>query len=158
MVLKVKKLIPEAKSPVRRTEGSVGYDLFTPMAFSIPPESKYLVPLGIVMAIPENVEGKIESRSGLALKKDIRVEAGVIDWDYRGEVGVLLRNLSKENTAHFEAGDSIAQLTLLPVITTKVEEVEELDETERGSGGFGSTDTKKTSPVRDASPTRAQIN
>lgn len=158
MVLEVQCLsdLPNMKPPARQTEGAAGYDIFTPVAFKIPPRSKFLVCTGYAFAIPENVCGLLWSRSGHALRKDVETGAGLIDSDYRGEIMVLLRNLSETQTAYFEAGDAVAQLLLLPVITTSVKVVEKLSETKRGEGGFGSTDTKKPAS-RDASPVRPPL-
>lgn len=156
MVLNVKVLSPDAKLPVRRTPGAAGYDLFTPVDIVVAPKSKVRIPIGIAVQVPRDLSGIIKSRSGHALNKDIEASnGGVIDSDYRGEVSVLLRNLNEETPAEFKAGDAIAQMLLLPVISTKVVQVDELPETERGEGGFGSTDTAKAKPrARDASPVR----
>lgn len=161
MVLEVQILNDSltVKPPQRRSEGAAAYDIFTPLAFLIPPRSKRLVSTGLALAIPENLCGLLWSRSGHALRKDVEVGAGLIDSDYRGEIMVLLRNFSKTETAHFEAGDAIAQLILMPCIATSVRLVKQLSETQRGDGGFGSTDVRKPegeSAQRDKSPTREQ--
>ena len=103
---------------------------------------------GLAIAIPEGTYARIAPRSGLAVKKGINTGAGVVDYDYRGEVGVVLFN---HGTEDFEvaAGDRVAQLILERIATPQVVEVAEggLDETERGAGGYGSTG------VSDAAPT-----
>ena len=92
------------------------------------------------MALEPGTEAQVRPRSGLALKKGLSVlnSPGTIDADYRGEVGVILVNLSNENVL-IEPGERIAQLVLARYENITWNEVEELDETQRGSGGFGST-------------------
>lgn len=160
MVLEVQILNESlnVKPPERRSEGAAAYDIFTPSAFHIAPRSKFLVSTGLALAIPENLCGLLWSRSGHALRKDVEVGAGLIDSDYRGEIMVLLRNFSEEETAYFEAGDAIAQLILMPCIATSVRLVKQLSTTQRGDGGFGSTDVKKPEgerAQRDKSPARS---
>jgi dUTP pyrophosphatase len=107
------------------------------------PFQRKLVPTGIRAAIPEGFEGQIRPRSGLALKMGVSMvnTPGTIDCDYRGEIGVILINLS-ENVVKLARGERIAQLVICPVARARVELVGELDETKRGEGGFGSTGTK----------------
>ena len=97
-----------------------------------------MVETGLHIAIPKRHYGRIAPRSGLAAKKGIDIGAGVLDPDYRGQVGILLHNSSPE-TFEFKAGDRVAQLLIERVSNPKVREVEELDETSRGKNGFGST-------------------
>ena len=99
-----------------------------------------MIPTGIALAIPKNYEIQIRPRSGLAAKKGITVlnTPGTIDSDYRGEVKVILINLSKKAFV-VKSGDRIAQMILSPVIKGKLREVNILPETIRGRGGFGST-------------------
>ena len=95
---------------------------------------------GFAVAIPPGYEMQVRPRSGLALKHGISVPntPGTVDADYRGEVKVILINLSDDNFT-IERGDRIAQLVVSPVTLASWAEVEELDDTERGGGGFGST-------------------
>jgi dUTP pyrophosphatase len=92
--------------------------------------------------VPPGTYGRVAPRSGLAWKHSIDVGAGVIDEDYRGNVGVILFNLSDVDF-EVKEGDRIAQLVLEKIVTPEVEEVEELDESARGAGGFGSTGVKR---------------
>jgi dUTP pyrophosphatase len=137
-VLLVKKLWPLAVAPERQSEYAAGYDLSSGHDITIPKRSHALVPTGISLAIPSGCYGRIAPRSGLALKFGIDVGAGVIDWDYRGEIKVLLFNHSDEDF-HVNVNDRIAQLILEKIETPQVIIVEELPETLRGDKGFGST-------------------
>jgi dUTP pyrophosphatase len=98
------------------------------------------VPTGLAVAIPENYEIQVRPRSGLAAKNGISVlnTPGTVDADYRGEIKVILINLSLENFK-IEPGQRIAQMVLCPVIKAELVEVDTLPESVRGSGGFGST-------------------
>lgn len=137
-VLKVARREPEATVPVRMTEGSAGYDLFASKDIIVPAKDQVLVPTGISVEIPEGCYGQIKPRSGLAFKKQITTDAGVIDRDYRGEVFVLLVNRS-EHDFSVNIGDRIAQLVLVKIATPDIQEVAILQETDRGEGGLGST-------------------
>lgn len=138
LVLKIKKLHPDAKIPIRGSPLAASYDIFSNEEFTIAPKGKYLFSTGISMAIPSGHYGRVAPRSGLATKHFIDVGAGVIDEDYRGEVKVLLFNFGEDGYL-VGKGDRIAQLILERISTPKIEEVEELDSTIRGEGGFGST-------------------
>lgn len=128
--------------PEYQTEHAAGLDLQAVLeeALSLAPLERKLVKTGIFLALPAGTEAQVRPRSGLALKKGITVlnSPGTIDADYRGEVGVILINLSNE-TVSIEPGERIAQLVLARYESIAWEAVESLDETERGSGGFGST-------------------
>ena len=104
------------------------------------PMERRLIPTGLILEIPKGYECQVRPRSGLALKKGLTVlnSPGTIDADYRGEVGVILINLSNE-TVTIEPGERIAQLIFSPVIQVFLNETKELSQTDRGSGGFGST-------------------
>ena len=109
-VVKVQRVNVNAKLPVRGTEGAAGYDLATAQAAVVPVHGKCLVKTGLAMALLSGCYGRIAPRSGLALKKFIDVGAGIVDADYRGEVGVILFNFGKEDFV-VNMGDRIAQLT-----------------------------------------------
>lgn len=128
--------------PRAMTAGAVGMDL--PAAIEAPitlePGERRLVPCGFAIAIPRGYEGQVRPRSGLALRQGLSIPnaPGTIDPDYRGEVAVLLINLSAQSV-RIEPGQRIAQLVVCPVAHCVLEEVDELDETPRGDGGFGHT-------------------
>ena len=107
---------------------------------SIEPGKISVIPTGISVSMPKNFEIQIRPRSGLAAKNQISVlnTPGTIDSDYRGEIKVILINLS-EKVFLVEKGDRIAQMILCPVVKAKLTEVDSLDDTSRGSDGFGST-------------------
>lgn len=112
---------------------------YSAAAVTIPANGgRAIVPTDISIAIPPGTYARVAPRSGLAVKHGIDVGAGVVDYDYRGPLGVVLFNFGKE-PFEVKAGDRIAQLVLERIVTPDVEEVEELDSTERGAGGFGST-------------------
>lgn len=124
--------------PKRGSEFAAGLDLYSPVSGSIEPSQRLLVPLDICIELPKGTFGHILPRSGLALKNGIHVGAGVIDEDYRGNVGVLLFNLG--NTPFvFKEGDRIAQLVIKSYENIGLVQKEKLDQSERGNGGFGST-------------------
>jgi len=136
------KLHDSATVPSKGSAQSAGFDLSSAQKLVIEPRCRMLVKTGLAIAIPSGCYGRIAPRSGLALKSGIDVLAGVIDTDYRGDVGVILVNLG---TSAFEinVGDRIAQLILERIETNaSVEEVPsptDLGTTWRGAGGFGST-------------------
>ncbi|KAI9233354.1 MAG: dUTP diphosphatase [Podila humilis] len=139
--LLVKKLSEKARIPTRGTKHAAGFDLYSSTAMTIPAQSKAVVPTDISIAVPEGTYGRVAPRSGLAVKHFIDTGAGVIDYDYRGPVGVVLFNFGQKDFV-IEEGDRIAQLVLEKVLLCDAVEVEELDSTERGAGGFGSTGVK----------------
>ena len=118
-----------------------GYDIRCSMKGEIKPFSSLLISTGLYLAIPDGYVGIIKSRSGLSVKHSIDVGAGVVDATYRGEVKVLLRNIS-DKWFDFEAGDKIAQMVVVPIFQFNTEIVDTLDETARGSKGFNSTGYK----------------
>ena len=138
----VKKLDPSIELPAYKTEGASGMDLmaFIKEPINISPNSSYLVPTGLSVAISENYEIQIRPRSGLAAKNNISVlnTPGTIDSDYRGEIKVIIFNHSKQNFI-INNGDRIAQMILNPILKMELEETDNLPDTVRGEGGFGST-------------------
>ncbi|MCO4813812.1 MAG: dUTP diphosphatase [Flavobacteriales bacterium] len=131
--------------PAYETSASAGLDIRANITevIELKPLERTLVKTGLFMEIPEGYECQVRPRSGLALKKGISVlnSPGTIDADYRGEVGVILINLSNE-TFTIENGERIAQLVFAKVEQAAWEQVEVLTETDRGTGGFGSTGVK----------------
>jgi dUTP pyrophosphatase len=140
MLLKIKKLHPDAITPSYSHPGDAGLDIFSLDAVTIEPGGSQLVKTGISIELPPGTEGQVRPRSGLALKHQITLlnSPGTIDEGYRGEVGVIVINHGKETFA-VTKGMKIAQLLVKPVIRVEVEEIEELSDTARGAGGFGST-------------------
>lgn len=131
--------------PSYETIASAGMDLRANLMqpVVIEPMERALIPTGLFMELPIGYEAQVRPRSGLALKKGITClnSPGTIDADYRGEVGVILANLSKE-TFVVENGERIAQMVIAKHERAEWVAVEELSTTERGAGGFGSTGVK----------------
>ncbi|NWU78182.1 DUT protein, partial [Onychorhynchus coronatus] len=136
--LRFTKLSENAFAPSRGSARAAGYDLYSAYDCVIPPMEKAVVKTDIQIALPSGCYGRVAPRSGLAAKHFIDVGAGVIDEDYRGNVGVVLFNFGKE-TFEVKKGDRIAQLICERIYYPELEEVEALDDTDRGEGGFGST-------------------
>tara|TARA_Y100000590_G_scaffold414508_1_gene511472 strand:- start:1633 stop:2070 length:438 start_codon:yes stop_codon:yes gene_type:complete len=138
----VKKFNKNIKLPVYKTSGSSGMDLiaYIKKKIIIYPGKTKIIPTGISLAIPNNYEIQIRPRSGLAIKKGISVlnTPGTVDSDYRGEIKIILINLSKKRFI-VNSGDRIAQMILCPVAKGEFKEVKKLPKTVRGKGGFGST-------------------
>ena len=141
----IKRLSDKVVLPKYETEGSSGLDLAAHIneSVEIKPGSTAIIPTGLAVSIPKNFEIQIRPRSGLAAKNQISVlnSPGTIDADYRGELKVILINLSAKNFL-VENGTRIAQMVLCPVVKANLKEVKTLEDTKRGSGGFGSTGTK----------------
>ncbi len=133
------------KLPHYETLASAGMDLRANLEnpITLKPLERAIVPTGIFMELPVGYEAQVRPRSGLAAKKGVSVlnAPGTIDADYRGEVGVILVNLSSEAFV-VENGERIAQMVLAKHERAEWEEVDSLSETDRGAGGFGSTGTK----------------
>lgn len=130
--------------PQHATRGSAGVDLAAALPADEPvtlrPGGRALVPTGLALALPVGTEGQVRPRSGLAAKHGVTVlnSPGTIDADYRGEVKVILINLS-DAPFTIRRGDRIAQLVIAPVMPVRFHTAEALDATDRGTGGFGST-------------------
>ena len=141
----IKRLSKNVALPRYETEDSSGLDLAANIdeQIKILPGKSEIIPTGLAVAIPKNFEIQIRPRSGLAAKNQVSVlnTPGTIDADYRGEIKVILINLS-DKVFVVEKGLRIAQMVVCPVIKASLKEVTELEGTERGSGGFGSTGIK----------------
>lgn len=152
--VKFKRLHKEAKVPRYQSPGAAGLDLHAVVeevgnseaphqSLVIGPGKRVVVQTGLTMVIPDGFYGRIAPRSGLAVREGVNVLAGVVDSDYRGEVGVVLHNTSTEDSVVIRHADRIAQLIITSI--PFVDEIEELgsdsevEETERGDSGFGST-------------------
>lgn len=138
------KIINKSQHPLPKyqTDLSAGMDLYANIEESISLKSleRKLIPTGLFLELPAGFEAQIRPRSGLAIKNGITVlnSPGTIDPDYRGEIGVILVNLSSEDFS-INNGDRIAQMVIAKYETAKWESVSTLSETQRGEGGFGST-------------------
>jgi dUTP pyrophosphatase len=142
------KVINKSKHdlPKYQTELSAGMDLYanTDEPITLKSLERTLVKTGLFISLPKGYEAQIRPRSGLAFKNGITVlnTPGTIDADYRGEIGVILVNLSSQDFT-INDGDRIAQMVIAKHETAIWEEVENLDETNRGEGGFGSSGVSK---------------
>ena len=138
----IKKFNKKIKLPIYKTAGSSGMDLIANVKnkIIINPGKTAMIPTGIAVAIPKNYEIQIRPRSGLAAKKGISVlnTPGTVDADYRGEIKIILINLSKK-LFMVKSGDRVAQMILCPIAKGNLKEVKKLPKTIRGKGGFGST-------------------
>ena len=142
MLIKIKKLRPEARIPTSGSAYAAGYDLYACIdaPITIAPHTTAMIGTGLSIAVPEGYFGAVFARSGLASKQSLRPAncVGVCDSDYRGEYTVALHN-DGETERVIENADRIAQLVVIPYLSVEFDVVDELDETERGAGGFGST-------------------
>jgi len=140
------KIINKSSHPLPsyQTSQSAGMDLRAnnPEPIVLKPLMRAIVPTGLFIELPEGYEAQIRPRSGLAAKKGIGLvnSPGTIDADYRGEIGVIVVNLSNENFT-IENGERIAQMVIAKHEVASWQEVTSLNESDRGSGGFGSTGT-----------------
>lgn len=144
MIMQVKFLSANATMPQRGSKQAAGYDLFSAntVDVTVPAHGKALIMTDLTIAVPEGYYGRVAPRSGLATKHFVDVGAGVIDSDYRGNVGVVLFNFSNVDFV-VKPKDRIAQLIIEKIATPELVLVTEFEEaiksTERGTGGFGST-------------------
>ncbi|OOC26795.1 deoxyuridine 5'-triphosphate nucleotidohydrolase [Helicobacter pylori] len=144
MKIKIQKIHPNALIPKYQTEGSSGFDLHAVEEVVIKPHSVGLVRIGICLSLEVGYELQVRTRSGLALNHQVMVlnSPGTVDNDYRGEIKVILANLSDKDFK-VQVGDRIAQGVVQKTYKAEFIECERLDETSRGSGGFGSTGVSK---------------
>lgn len=145
-VLRFRRVRPSALAPAYMTAGAAGMDLASaadePLVLA--PGARGAIPTGLELEIPEGYEGQVRPRSGLARKHGVTLTnaPGTIDWDYRGEVVVLLVNLGQEPHT-IAPGDRVAQLVIAPVTRVALQEVDApLSDTARGAGGFGHTGSR----------------
>jgi len=136
-LIQVKRLSDSAIMPRKGTTGSAGYDLYASVGTVVPAKGKALVKTDIAVAIPCGYYGRVAPRSSMALKHT-DIGAGVIDSDYRGEIGVVLFNHSDSDLV-IQLHDRIAQLVVEKLCMGSLVEVLELDDTLRGADGYGST-------------------
>lgn len=143
IVIPFTKTDPNAVMPTKANALDAGWDFYRPedvleLDYVILPRSRRLIDTGIAIAIPPGWYMQLQSRSGLALKHGIQVMGGVIDSGYRGSIGVILLNTSRDQVT-IEPGTRIAQGILLPVPNVFWKQVDSLPQSVRGDGGFGST-------------------
>ncbi len=141
-ILIISKLNDAAPVPTKGSSRAAGYDLSSLEDYVLRPGERKLFKTGLSFEIPTGMYGRIAPRSGLAFKSGVDVMAGVIDEDYRGEIGVILINLGQESK-EFKIGDKIAQIIFEFYNDLDIVESWNLQSTERGTGGFGSTDKGK---------------
>ena len=144
LTIKVKRMDPEAKVPTKGSPRAAGHDLYAHEDKIIPRQGQEIVNTGLAITVPQGTYGRIAPRSGLAVKHQIAVNAGVIDVDYTGEVKVVLLNLGKEDY-QVKKGERIAQLITEKIVEGECQEVQTLDKTKRSDLGFGSTNNRKAS-------------
>ena len=139
--LHIKKLTQNATIPTRGTIDSAGLDLYSAIKLTIKPSEKALIPTDIAISIPKTYYGRIAPRSSMAWKKHSDIGAGVIDSDYRGNIHIVIFNLSTTNSIEINIGDRIAQLIIEKYYQCNLINVKDgkLDNTERNTGGFGYT-------------------
>ncbi len=141
-IIKIKKINKKASIPEYMTKNSSGMDLFACIDKNIilKPFERKLISTGFALAIPDGYEAQIRPRSGLAIKHGITLlnTPGTIDSDYRGEIKIILINLSNQDFI-IKNGDRIAQMVINKIEKVNIQLVDNLEDTERGDGGFGST-------------------
>lgn len=133
------KLTPNGYAPQRSSAMAAGFDLRSAHDTVVPKLSKQLIKTDICLVFPKNCYGRIAPRSGLALNNFLTVGGGVVDPDYRGNIGVILFNHDACNDFNVKKGDKIAQIICEQALFPEVREIACLEETERGHKGFGST-------------------
>lgn len=140
MIVKVKRLSPDARMPKLEHEGDAGFDLYSIEDAVLKPMQRKLIGTGISIALEKGYEAQVRPKSGLAIEHGITMlnTPGTIDAGYRGEIKAIVINLG-EKEYKIEKGKKIAQVVFAKVESPELIEVQELDSTSRGKGGFGST-------------------
>ncbi len=136
-LLETLRITPDATLPSRAHADDAGLDLYCNKDVSMEPGTGAVLETGIAVALPQGSVGLVADRSSLA-KKGVKSAGGVIDAGYRGEIRIVLWNLSKE-PVHLKKGERVAQLLIFPVLLLNPVEVTKLDDSVRGSRGFGSS-------------------
>ncbi|BFF95872.1 deoxyuridine 5'-triphosphate nucleotidohydrolase mitochondrial [Drosophila madeirensis] len=153
-VLRFAKLTEHALEPVRGSAKAAGVDLRSAYDVVVPARGKAIVKTDLQVQVPEGSYGRVAPRSGLAVKNFIDVGAGVVDEDYRGNLGVVLFNHS-ETDFEVKHGDRIAQFICERIFYPELELVDKLDDTERGEAGFGSTGVKDLPAAKNGNGEKA---
>ncbi|XP_030384320.1 deoxyuridine 5'-triphosphate nucleotidohydrolase [Scaptodrosophila lebanonensis] len=141
-ILRFAKLTEFAMEPLRGSAKAAGVDLRSAYDLVVPARGKAIVKTDLQVQVPEGSYGRVAPRSGLAVKNFIDVGAGVVDEDYRGNLGVVLFNHS-DTDFEVKRGDRIAQFICERIFYPELEMVDKLEDTERGEAGFGSTGVKE---------------
>ena len=136
--LKFTRFHPLAIKPELQTTGAGGYDLHTVERATVFPNEVVTIGTGVGFQIEPGYVGFIRARSSTSAKRGLNVVAGIVDSDYRGEVRLIVHNMT-DNVVEVDSGTRLAHILFMPVATPELEEVYELSATERGEGGFGST-------------------
>ncbi len=136
--IKIKKLYDDVIIPSYALEGDAGLDVFSRENVIIEPMKRYIFHTGFALEIPKGYCSLIWDKSGVSMKRGLKVMGGVLDYTYRGEYTICLLNTGNESQ-EFKKGDKIAQILIQPIITANIIEVENLSETKRGAGKWGST-------------------
>ena len=139
--LKIVKLSENAFTPTKGSKHAAGFDLYSAYNYKLESKGKILVKTDIQIEVPFGTYGRIAPRSGIAWNNHIDIGAGVIDYDYRGNVGVVMFNHSKVPFV-IKKGDRVAQLICEKIVYADIKVFDSLDETNRGNKGFGSTGIK----------------
>lgn len=138
MTIPVQRLHPDATLPTYAHPGDAGMDVYSNEEVTLQPRERKAVSTGISMAVPEGYVALVWEKSGRALKEGLSTMAGVVDAGYRGEVMIVVLNVS-ETPIQISRGQKLAQILIQPVVSGTIQEVESLDDSSRGTGGFGST-------------------
>jgi len=143
-IVKIKKLVEDARVPDYAHLGDSGADLFSTVDETLAPLERKGIPTGLAAEVPMGFELQVRPKSGLALNSGLTVlnTPGTIDFGYRGEIKVILINLTQE-PYKISKGQKIAQLVVAPVAYARFQEEQQLSDTSRGAGGFGSTGLNK---------------
>lgn len=141
VLLKIKKVHPDAKVPTYANAGDAGMDLYAVQRTVIKPGKMAFIPTGIAVQLPRDTVGLIWDKSGLATKHGLKIMGGVIDEGYRGELQMCLMNLGKKAVV-FEIGHKVAQMLIQKVQRPQIRVVSVLSDSQRGKKGFGSSGVK----------------
>ena len=141
VIIKIQKLNREAKLPNYAHPYDAGLDLFIIETKTLKSNERYGFATGLAFELPKGFVGLVWDKSGLSSKFGLHVLSGVLDSGYRGELIVIVHNLSKKSYK-FEKGDKVAQLLIQPIVNVKIKEVDQLSNTSRGDKGFGSSGRK----------------
>lgn len=139
--LKFKKLNSRATEPTKERDSDAGIDLYSAVRIKIPSGGREAIATGFAVAIPDGYYGQIEERSGFSIQNTLKLKAGVVDSQYRGEIKIVFQNCGSY-PVDIAVGDKIAQLVIHKQPKVTFEFVTELDSTDRGEKGFGSSDKK----------------